>query len=107
MSFPPKNNSISQPSHNSSEPLLKENGGPGRARILLVTLRGLTTHAAWCSNFEFEDVIRSVDDVDVLELESAPLFDTARFTRHLEAAYKTMQQRQADGVAPVSFAVPA
>lgn len=42
---------------------------------MLVTLRGLTTHAAWCSNFEFEDVIRSVDDVDVLELQSAPLFE--------------------------------
>lgn len=48
---------------------------PSRARVLLVTLRHLTTHAAWCSNFEFEDVIRSVDDVDVLELEPAPHFE--------------------------------
>ena len=46
-----------------------------RARVLLVTLRRLTTHAAWCSNFEFEDVIRSVDDVDVLELEPAHHFE--------------------------------
>ena len=44
-------------------------------RVLLVTLRRLITHAAWCSNFEFEDVIRSVDDVDVLELEPTPLFE--------------------------------
>jgi hypothetical protein len=35
----------------------------------------LNTHAAWCSNYEFEDVIRSVDDVDVLELEPAPCFE--------------------------------
>jgi len=51
------------------------NDGPGRARVLLVTLRRLNTHAAWCSNYEFEDVIRSVDDVDVLELEPAPHFE--------------------------------
>ena len=46
-----------------------------RARVLLVSLRRLTTHAAWCSNYEFEDVIRAVDDVDVLELEPAPHFE--------------------------------
>jgi hypothetical protein len=50
------------------------NDGPSRARVLLVTLRRLNTHAAWCSNFAFEDVIRSVDDVDMLELEPAPHF---------------------------------
>ena len=33
--------------------------------VLLVTIRGLNPHAAWCSNYEFEDVIRQVDDVDV------------------------------------------
>ena len=49
--------------------------GPSRARVLLVTLRRLNTHAAWCSNYEFEDVIRSVEDVDVLELEPAPRFE--------------------------------
>lgn len=51
------------------------NKGPSRRRVLLVTLRRLNTHAAWCSNFEFEDVIRSVDDVDMLELEPAPHFE--------------------------------
>ena len=48
-------------------------------RVLLVTLRRLTTHAAWCSNFEFEDVITSVDDVDVLELEPTPLFGFSQY----------------------------
>jgi spore maturation protein CgeB len=35
----------------------------------------LNTHAAWCSNYAFEDVIRSVDDVDMLELEPTPHFE--------------------------------
>ena len=34
-----------------------------------------------------------------------PLFDTARYTRNLEAAYTTMWQRHRDGDAPQSFAV--
>ncbi len=33
------------------------------------------------------------------------LFDTARFTRHIEAAYTTMWQRQQSGAAPQAFAV--
>jgi predicted O-linked N-acetylglucosamine transferase (SPINDLY family) len=36
-----------------------------------------------------------------------PLFDTGRFTRHLEAAYTTMWQRQQCGAAPTSFRVSA
>ena len=35
-----------------------------------------------------------------------PLFDTALFCRHLEAAYQTMWRRALDGEAPRSFAVP-
>ena len=34
-----------------------------------------------------------------------PLFDTARFTRHLEAAYATMCERARCGERPASFAV--
>jgi len=34
-----------------------------------------------------------------------PLFDTARFTRHLESAYRTMRERARSGAAPQSFAV--
>lgn len=34
-----------------------------------------------------------------------PLFDTARFTRHVEAAYATMWQRAQRGQPPASFAV--
>jgi predicted O-linked N-acetylglucosamine transferase (SPINDLY family) len=36
---------------------------------------------------------------------SAPLFDTARTTRHIEAAYETMQAIRLNGEAPKSFAV--
>jgi predicted O-linked N-acetylglucosamine transferase (SPINDLY family) len=35
-----------------------------------------------------------------------PLFDTARFTRHLEAAYTAMHLRASQGLKPLAFAVP-
>ena len=34
-----------------------------------------------------------------------PLFNTARFTRHIEAAYTTMWQRQQNDASPQAFAV--
>jgi protein O-GlcNAc transferase len=37
--------------------------------------------------------------------ETFPLFDTARFTRHLECAYAAMRERQQRGEPPESFAV--
>jgi predicted O-linked N-acetylglucosamine transferase (SPINDLY family) len=37
--------------------------------------------------------------------EPLPLFDTGRFTRHLEAAYTAMWERQQRGEEPESFAV--
>jgi predicted O-linked N-acetylglucosamine transferase (SPINDLY family) len=37
----------------------------------------------------------------------APLFDTSRFTRHLESAFTTMWERQQAGMRPASFAVAA
>ena len=38
--------------------------------------------------------------------DTTPLFDTARFTRHLETAYATMVERRRRGEAPAAFAVP-
>jgi predicted O-linked N-acetylglucosamine transferase (SPINDLY family) len=38
---------------------------------------------------------------------TCPLFDTARFTRHLETAYRMMIARQRAGNAPEGFSVPA
>jgi len=40
-----------------------------------------------------------------LESGSSPLFDTARFTRHIEAAFATMCERARRGQPPESFAV--
>jgi predicted O-linked N-acetylglucosamine transferase (SPINDLY family) len=40
-------------------------------------------------------------------LPGAPLFDTPRFTRHLEAAFRLMWQRHVEGKAPEGFTVPA
>jgi protein O-GlcNAc transferase len=37
--------------------------------------------------------------------DTYPLFDTARFTRHIEAAYLTMWDRYQEGEAPKAFAV--
>jgi predicted O-linked N-acetylglucosamine transferase (SPINDLY family) len=37
--------------------------------------------------------------------DTCALFDTARFTRHLEAAYRTMMARARAGAAPEAFAV--
>jgi predicted O-linked N-acetylglucosamine transferase (SPINDLY family) len=40
------------------------------------------------------------------ERATSPLFDTARFCRHIEAAYVTMYERHRRGETPASFAVP-
>ena len=42
----------------------------------------------------------------VRDRRSVPLFDTARFTRHLEAAFTTMWQRYQRREPPMPFAVP-
>ena len=52
------------------------------ARVLMPTLRRLNSHAAWCVIYEGEDVVRRVDDVQLLELQQggwfAPRHRTAR-----------------------------
>jgi predicted O-linked N-acetylglucosamine transferase (SPINDLY family) len=40
-------------------------------------------------------------------IPTAPLFDTPRFTRHLETAFRLMWQRHLEGKAPEGFTVPA
>jgi glycosyl transferase family 1 len=40
----------------------------GKARVCLASMRGTKKLAAWCSNYEFEDVIVDVDDVDLVTL---------------------------------------
>jgi predicted O-linked N-acetylglucosamine transferase (SPINDLY family) len=38
---------------------------------------------------------------------SAPLFDTAAYTRHLESAFATMHRRAQEGLSPEPFEVPS
>ena len=40
-----------------------------------------------------------------VNLRNTPLFNTARFCRHLEAAYAQMHERSLHGAPPESFAV--
>lgn len=42
----------------------------------------------------------------VQNIKTAPLFDTQRFTRHIEAAFEAMHQRATAGELPESFCVP-
>jgi predicted O-linked N-acetylglucosamine transferase (SPINDLY family) len=39
--------------------------------------------------------------------DTEPLFDSVRFTRHLEAAFITMWERHLAGEPPVAFSIPA
>ncbi len=42
------------------------------------SLRRVCRQAAWCSNYEFEDLIAEVDDADLLVLEPGPGFELRR-----------------------------
>ncbi len=48
------------------------------ARICIASLRGSNPHAAWCSNYEFEDVICGIDDVDMFSLQPGLNFELRR-----------------------------
>ena len=39
--------------------------------------------------------------------QTMPLFDTTRYTRHLEEAFARMVERHQSGLPPESFTVPA
>jgi protein O-GlcNAc transferase len=89
---------------------------PGRVAASLLQAIGLP-----------ELITRSLDEYEALALRLArepallsafkaklvqnrhtyPLFDTRRFTRHIEAAYLTMWERHRGGEPPTSFFVPA
>ena len=48
--------------------------GTDLPRVLMPSLRRINPHAAWCALYDFEDVIRSVDDVHMVELERGAWF---------------------------------
>ena len=89
-------------------------GFPGRVAASLVQAAGCP-ELATASLSEYESMaLKIAQDGALLRVlraklaaarSTAPLFDTARFTRHLESAYRTMWERNARGDAPDNFAV--
>ena len=53
------------------------------------------------------DTLRALKQTLARNRDTCALFDTARFTRHFEAALTAMRERQRDGKAPAHFAVDA
>lgn len=97
-------------------PLLTCRGSafPGRVAASLLTAAGLPELVTENPNDYEKLAIRLARDAGLLGRYRArladnrltcPLFDTARFTRHLESAYRTMWQTHRDGGTPRSFAV--
>lgn len=52
------------------------------------------------------DKLAAIKDKLAGNIKSAPLFDTPRFTKHIEAAFESMHKRAAAGDMPESFCVP-
>ena len=87
---------------------------PGRVAASLLSAAGLTELITEnFADYERLAVTLAKDPTQLANLRAKlaqtkatqPLFDTARFTRHLEAAYFAMQGRLAAGLPPQSFAV--
>jgi protein O-GlcNAc transferase len=86
----------------------------GRAAASLLAAVGLPELIA-TSLEQYEslalDIARDADRLAALKAklprnrETHPLFDTARFTRNIEAAFAIMRERFARGASPMSFAV--
>ena len=56
----------------------------GAPRVCIVSQREISRQAAWCSNYEFEDVIGSVDEVEIINLQAAWAYrQRAKFLKRL------------------------
>ena len=95
-------------------PLLTRLGGAFQGRVAASLLRAVGLPELVTENAEgYEGLaLRLAREPDLLKSyrarlaqPGAPLFDTARTTRHIEAAYETMQAMRLNGEAPKSFAV--
>jgi protein O-GlcNAc transferase len=98
-------------------PVVTLSGGAFSSRMSGSLLRAAGLSELVTDNFaDYEQVARELaTDRDALASlrsrlaqarETSPLFDTNGFTRHLEAAYTIMWQRQQRGEAAASFCVP-
>jgi predicted O-linked N-acetylglucosamine transferase (SPINDLY family) len=80
--------------------LLKAAGLPELVTETLADYRALAL-ALGCDRSALKKLKEKLE----LARAASPLFDTARFTRHLEAAYGQMWRRQQQGEAPSSFTI--
>lgn len=98
-------------------PLLTCTGSsfPGRVASSLLKAMGLPELITG-SQQQYEDkavwlaqhphALREIREKLARQRAQSPLFDSARFTRHLEHAYRVMMERHHAGLAPQAFAVP-
>ena len=97
-------------------PLLTRYGGAFQGRVAASLLRSIGLPELVTRDLqEYETLaLRLARDPNLLKSYrtrlaerrlTAPLFDTARTTRHIEAAYEKMQALKENGEAPQSFAV--
>ena len=97
-------------------PVLTYEGGSFAARIAASVLQaldmpGLITHSI--EEYERRAIALARDPVRLLQLReqveqqrrTSPLYDTAGFTRNLEAAFTTMMERHRKGLPPQDFSV--
>lgn len=97
-------------------PVLTRRGGAfaGRVASSLLTVLGLPELV--CETLEaYEaraiqlarspDLLRQIRETLIRNRVTSPLFDTAAFTRHLEAAFRQMHARHRDGLSPDHFDV--
>ena len=63
-----------------------------------MSLRDTNKHAAWCSNYEFEDVICEVDEVDRLAAMQLGLLDRMVKLGHSLQAAPDRHRRLKDGL---------
>lgn len=82
--------------------LLKAIGLPELICETIADTEALAVHLA-----QEPDRLRAVKDKLAENRLTTPLFNTARFARHMEAAYAEMIARHRRGEAPAHFAVPA
>ncbi len=75
-------------------------------RVCIVSLRGANKHAAWCSNYEFEDVICDIDDVDLFSLTPATAHEARQwFARRLiwKPGIRQLAKHLNPGLQPVTI----
>lgn len=85
-----------------TEPGHERTTEPRPARILVVSVRRVNYHAAWGAHFEFEDVLREVDEIDLLELEQGR-FSKLRGKACRSLAYRGLTTGLSPGVQTVTL----